>query len=204
MLFLHGVEGGRELTEVLGRPQHAQGVAGRRCINGDYSFRILLRDLADSHPGHQLIHARKRQLEKAPQLLLVEIRAAVAELQEAWEVLLEELRVEIFRVQRFDQKVVGLSGCRVVEEIGQVACRVGREEDRFARAAEVQRCGGRDGGFADAPFAAEENDVAVRERVERVTLRSRCKSRCPRPPRRDWRRPAARSPPAARGCRAGP
>ena len=139
---------------------------GRSCIDDDHGFGVLLRELADPHPGHQLVDARQRQLEKSPQLLFVQIRPAIAELEKLREVFVEKLRIQLLRAQCFDQKVVGLSGGRIVEEIAEIGRRIGGEEDCLTSLAVVERRRRGDRRFADAAFAAEEENAAIRERIE--------------------------------------
>src|SRR5204863_4388961 len=87
-------------------------------------------------PRHQFVDGGQRQLEEAPQLIAVEIRPAVADLQELIEVLIEKALVQRVRVER----LVG---------------GIGREENRLL--AEQRRGVRRDRRFPDAALTAEEN-----------------------------------------------
>ena len=87
MLLLHRIERGGELAEMFRGTEHAQRVSGRRRIHNHHGPRIFLGDLTDAHPGHQLIDAGQRELEKTAQFFFVEIGSAIAELQEACEIL---------------------------------------------------------------------------------------------------------------------
>src|SRR5438552_3863553 len=78
---------GDELAEMFRRSEHPQRVSGRRRIHNHHRVRILLGDLTDAHPGHQLIDAGQRELEKTAQLFFVEIGSAIAELEETCEIL---------------------------------------------------------------------------------------------------------------------
>jgi hypothetical protein len=144
MLLLHRVERERQLAEVLGRGEHAQRVTGRRRIDDQHRLGMLLRQLADVHPRHQLVDAGQRQLEQAAQLFAIEVRAAVADLQEEIEVRAEEAAVEHLRIECFDA-----------------------QENDLARALEVLGGGSGQRGLADSAFAAEEDDLPRRDLVER-------------------------------------
>ena len=126
---------------------------------------MLFGQLADARPGHQLVDSRQRKLEEAPELFPVEIRPAVAELEEAGEVVFEEARVERLGVERFGDEVTGLRGR---EEVGQVAGRVRREEDDFAALGETERRESGHRRLADAPLPSEKDDAARGQRFERV------------------------------------
>ncbi len=58
MFLLHGVECRGEVAEMLGRPQHPQRVTRRRGVDDDGGIAVRLSQLADVHPGHQLVDTR--------------------------------------------------------------------------------------------------------------------------------------------------
>jgi hypothetical protein len=113
MLFLQSVERRGELLEVKSGGEHAQRMTGRRGVDDDQRISVLLGQLAHPHPGHDLVHSRKGELEEAAKLFTIEIRAAVSDLEEFVEVGFQEMRVKLFGVEFFDRKVAGLPGCWV-------------------------------------------------------------------------------------------
>src|SRR6185436_20838520 len=82
--------------------EHPQRVAGRRGVDDDRRVRVLLDQLADAHPRHQLVDAGERQLEETPQLFAIEVRAAVGDLEKRIEVRAQEALVQRLRVERLD------------------------------------------------------------------------------------------------------
>ena len=59
MLFLHRIERGRELFEMLCRSEHPQRVSGRRSVDDDDGVGVFFRQFTDAHPCHQLVDARQ-------------------------------------------------------------------------------------------------------------------------------------------------
>src|SRR5688500_2914059 len=102
MFLLHRIECRAELSEVLGGGQHPQSMSGRCRIDDDLRIRIGFSELADVHPRHQLVGTGEGQLEESAQLFAIEIRPAVAGVEEALQVLVEKLAIKTLGVERLD------------------------------------------------------------------------------------------------------
>ena len=149
------------MAKVLRRGEHPQRMSRRRRIDDHDRIRMLLGQLTDARPGHDLVHSGKRKLEEAAQLFTIEVGPAVADLEEAAQIRIEKTAVERGGVERLYDEL------RIREEVAEVGSGIGGEEHDLTRLRVMQGREAGDRRFSDATLAAEENDPAIRKRVER-------------------------------------
>src|SRR6266545_645836 len=109
--------------------EHADGMSRRCCIDDVDRIIVLLGQLTDAHPRHQLIDAGERKLEETAQFIAIEIRSAIADFEETGEVVLEKFCVELLRVQFLDLEVCSLRFAVCGQEIREVRGWICSEED---------------------------------------------------------------------------
>src|SRR5688572_23013847 len=160
MFLLHRIECCAELSEVLGGGQHSQSMSGRCRIDDNLRIRIGFSELADVHPRHQLVGTGEGQLEESAQLFAIEVRTSVAGLQEALQVLIEELAIKTVGVERLDAKLaLGV----IPKYVAEIRSRIRGEENGRTAFRKLERGHRRDRRLPHAAFSAEEENATARK-----------------------------------------